>query len=68
MTKKREEKEKILKFIKGFNNITIKSICEENGVRADNVYKSSTSVENMQKIKRELKKRIIELLGSDVNE
>ena len=62
------EKEKTLKFIKAFNKINVKNICESKGIRQENVYKAITSLENMNEVKKEIKRQVIELLGSDINE
>lgn len=64
----KEKKQEVLDFIKAFNKINVKTICKENGIRDDNVYRATTTLENMLKVKKELKKRVIELLGSDIDD
>ena len=63
----KEKKEEILKFIKDFNKIKVKSICKEKGIMDSNVCRASTTLENMLIVKKELKKQVIEWLGSDLD-
>lgn len=64
----KKEKEKTLKFIKDFNKINVANICKTKGIRQENIYKACTSLENMNEVKKEIKRQVIELLGSDINE
>ena len=58
-------KEKELEFIKDFNQINIKKICEEFGINPKNVYSGKTSIENITDVYYELKYRIKKLLLDD---
>lgn len=64
----KDKKIEVLDFIKRFNKIKVKTICKENGIRDDNVYRASTKLENMIIVKKELKKQVLEWLGSDLDE
>lgn len=61
----KNKKEEILKFIKEFNDITVTGICQEKGIRSENIYKKSTTLENMLTVKKEIKKRIMLLVLND---
>lgn len=61
----KNKKEEILKFIKEFNDITVKGICQEKGIRSENIYKKSTTLENMLTVKKEIKRRIMLLVLND---
>ena len=58
-------KEKELLFIKNFNQINVKKICEEFGINPKNVYSGKTKYENMSIIYSELKYKIKKLLLDD---
>ena len=51
------EKEKNLDFIKAFQSITIKSICDDLEIGRGNLYSGKLSNENLEKIKNEIVKR-----------
>lgn len=61
----KNKKEEILKFIKDFNDITVTGICQEKGIRSENIYKKSTTLENMLTVKKEIKRRIMLLVLND---
>lgn len=58
-------KEKELLFIKDFNKINVKKICEEFGINPKNVYSGKTSTDNMTDVYCELKYRVKKLLLDD---
>ena len=58
-------KERELLFIKNFNQINIKKICEEFGINPKNVYSGKTSETNMVDVYSELRYRIKKLLLDD---
>lgn len=63
----KESKLKNVKFIKGFNQITLKSICKEENVKRNNVYSLKISNENLKRIKENIDKKINKLY-EDYNE
>ena len=52
-----ENKEKNLDFIRGFQSITIKSICDDLSIGRGNLYSGKLSNENSEKVKNEIIKR-----------
>lgn len=58
-------KERELLFIKNFNQINVKKICEEFGINPKNVYSGKTSETNMVDVYSELRYRIKKLLLDD---
>ena len=48
-----KEKEEYAKLIKDFNEINVKSICEELGINHKNVYSGKTSLSNLLKKAKE---------------
>lgn len=58
-------KERELKFIKDFNQINVKKICEEFGINPKNVYSGKTSIQNMANVYYELQYKIRKLLLDD---
>lgn len=63
----KESKLKNVKFIKGFNQITLKSICKEENLKRNNVYSLKISNENLKRIKENIDKKINKLY-EDYNE
>lgn len=63
----KESKLKNVKFIKDFNQITLKSICKEENVKRNNVYSLKISNENLKRIKENIDKKINKLY-EDYNE
>ena len=63
----KDKKLEVLKFIKDFNKINVKTICKQKGLMDSNVCRASTTLENMLIVKKELKKQVIEWLGSDLD-
>ena len=55
-------KEKDYKFIKDFNKITIKGICEELKVHRGNLLIGKSSEETTKRVAESLRKKIIKLL------
>lgn len=58
-------KERELLFIKNFNQINVKKICEEFGINPKNVYSGKTSETNMVDVYSELRYRVKKLLLDD---
>lgn len=56
---------KELEFIRNFNQINVKKICEEYGINPKNVYSGKTKEQNMFIVYAELKYRIKKLLLDD---
>lgn len=54
-------KKRDLEYIKGFQKITLASICRDLKIDKPSVYKGSVSAESLRKIKEEIQKRIKEL-------
>ena len=63
----KKSKLKNVKFIKGFNQITLKSVCKEENVKRSNVYSLQISNENLKRIKENIDKKINKLY-EDYNE
>lgn len=51
-------KERDLRYIKGFSKIKVSEICRDLKIEKPNVYRGTASAENIKKIKEEIKKRI----------
>ena len=62
------EKEKNLAFIRGFQNITLKNICDKEKISRSNVYSGLISYEVSEKIRNEIIKEFFEICGDLVNE
>lgn len=54
-------KERDLRYIKNFSKIKISEICRELKVDKANIYRGTASIENIRKVKEEIKKRIDQL-------
>lgn len=54
-------KDRYLKYIKNFSKIKISEICRELKIDKANIYRGTASIENIKKIKDEIKKRIDQL-------
>lgn len=52
------DKDKDLKFIKGFSKITIAGICKDLKIDKSNIWSGRGTAENISKVKNEIKKRI----------
>lgn len=63
----KKSKLKNVKFIKGFNQITLKNICEEEKLKRNNVYSLKISNENLKRIKENIDRKINKLY-EDYNE
>lgn len=55
-------KEKDVEWIKTFSNITVAKVCRELGINKNNLYTFKISAENTAKIKKEIEKRLREIL------
>lgn len=63
----KKSKLKNVKFIKDFNQITLKGICKEEKVKRSNVYSLQISNENLKRIKENIDRKINKLY-EDYNE
>lgn len=54
-------KERDLKYIKGFTKIKLSEICKELNVDKSNIYRGNASSDTVKKVKEEIKKRIDQL-------
>ena len=61
-------KEKDLKFIKAFSEITIARLCRELVIDRANLYHGLVKEDKIHELKEELKKKLEELLRSDKSE
>lgn len=50
-------KEKEINFVNGFKNIKVKSICRELGISDSNISAGKGSIENYERIRKEIEKR-----------
>lgn len=55
------KKEKNHKFIRNFNKITLKKVCENLGVERQNIICGTASEEKIEKVKEEIQKEIAKL-------
>lgn len=60
-----KEKELLVKKFKSFNKITLTSICREHNIRLDNLLHGTTSIEKMNIVRSELRKKILKWLSED---
>lgn len=54
-------KEKEINFVNGFKKIKVKSICKELGISDSNISVGKGSIENYEKIRKEIEKRYAKL-------
>ena len=57
------EKEKNLLFIRGFQNITLKKICDKEKISRSNIYSGLISYEASEKLKNEIVKEFFVIYG-----
>jgi transposase-like protein len=55
-------KEKDVEWIKAFSNISVARVCRELGINKNNLYTFKISAENTSKVKKEIEKRLREIL------
>lgn len=56
-----KEKNKDYDFIRGFNRITIRSICKDLGIDAGNIISNRAKKENISNVKYEIERRYMKL-------
>lgn len=54
-------KKRDLDYIKGFQKITVTTICKELNISKPGIYTGTASAENIKRVKEEIKKRLNEL-------
>lgn len=61
----KKDKEQLMKKFKEFSKINLTKICKDKGIRVENLYHGTTSLENMNIVRSELQKRLLKWLSED---